>query len=297
MTDKGQLPEVTTGGEQYSSFHSQTQTSFSYDGEGNQLNEDDGTTYSYDARGFTRQITPPSGTPIALDYQGADQKERTSKTIGEGTLAEEHSYKHDLLGLGREERPTETIDYLRDADGKPLGHHEKDSLSTKDRYYITDHLGSVIDVTGGGGNPIQKYTFEPYGEIAWQKDTSIQNPYRFAQGYFDYETNMHKFGVRYYDQTQARFTQLDPLFGKIDQPITLNRYHYAGCNPANNVDPSGRDFSLTELVGALALVTTACIYGAVPTAQVGSVFGPTGIVVGFVVGCVVTGAVVGSSIE
>lgn len=224
---------------------------FTYDGEGNQLSEDDGTTYSYDARGFTRQITPPSGTPIAFNYQGADQKERTSKTIGEGTLAEEHSYRHDLLGLGREERPTETVEYLRNVDGKPIGHREKGALSTKDRYYITDHLGSVIDVTSGSGDVIQKYTFEPYGEVAWQKDVSIQNPYRFAQGYFDYETNMHKLGVRYYDQTQGRFTQLDPLFGKISQPMTLNRYQYANCNPANNIDPTGQESVSSDCLWAL----------------------------------------------
>lgn len=70
------------------------------------------------------------------------------------------------------------------------------------------------------------YTSEPYGEIWWQTADDVYNPMRFAQGYFDHETRLHKVGVRYYDENRARFTQVDPIKGSTDDPVTLNLYQY-----------------------------------------------------------------------
>ena len=43
-------------------------------------------------------------------------------------------------------------------------------------------------------------------------------------------------GARYYQPSIGRFTQLDPHPHKL---LDVNRYAYAGCNPANYSDPSG----------------------------------------------------------
>jgi RHS repeat-associated protein len=53
------------------------------------------------------------------------------------------------------------------------------------------------------------------------------------------ETNLYKFGTRYYDPTLGRFTQMDLRFGEVSDPMSLNRYQYAGCDPVNLADPTG----------------------------------------------------------
>jgi hypothetical protein len=46
-------------------------------------------------------------------------------------------------------------------------------------------------------------------------------------------------GVRTYNYGYARFTQPDPRGSSVTD---LNRYAYAGCNPANFIDPTGTQF-------------------------------------------------------
>lgn len=57
------------------------------------------------------------------------------------------------------------------------------------------------------------------------------------------------FGARYYDASQARFTQTDPSGQE------ANPYAYANCNPVNAKDPSGLSAECTEsVVGLVASI-------------------------------------------
>jgi RHS repeat-associated protein len=53
-------------------------------------------------------------------------------------------------------------------------------------------------------------------------------------------TGLYKFGIRYYDATTGRWTQRDPVGGSLLEMVKVNPYVYAGDNPVNLVDPSGR---------------------------------------------------------
>ncbi|MBP0042422.1 MAG: hypothetical protein J7545_10670, partial [Roseofilum sp. SBFL] len=44
---------------------------------------------------------------------------------------------------------------------------------------------------------------------------------------------------RYYDASTGRFTRRDTYEGRLNEPITLNKYLYANGNPVSYVDPSG----------------------------------------------------------
>ena len=46
-----------------------------------------------------------------------------------------------------------------------------------------------------------------------------------------------------------RWTQLDPVAGQLSNPLTLNAYQYASCDPVNVVDPSGRFEAVRGRVG------------------------------------------------
>jgi RHS repeat-associated protein len=68
--------------------------------------------------------------------------------------------------------------------------------------------------------------------------------------------------ARYYNPATGRFMSRDPEAGKAADPKTLHKYLYAGGDPVNRTDPSGRIFenaliddkilpALTEAVGKL----------------------------------------------
>jgi RHS repeat-associated protein len=128
--------------------------------------------------------------------------------------------------------------FIRDNEGTLVSMMDRDD-SSKDLFYLFDGLGSVAATTDQAGNVVRRYSYEPYGREIGALATD-PNPWRFASGYFDRVTGTLKFGTRYYLPDVGRWTQRDPLMGAATDPMSLNPYSYAGCNPVSFVDPSGR---------------------------------------------------------
>lgn len=49
---------------------------------------------------------------------------------------------------------------------------------------------------------------------------------------------------------------MDPLLGRAFEPVSLHRYLYAATDPANRIDPTGRDFSVVGNLAAVQIATT-----------------------------------------
>jgi len=64
------------------------------------------------------------------------------------------------------------------------------------------------------------------------------SPWRYTGEQYDPTAGLYRLGVRYYDPTLGRFTQIDPLKHLLDLRQG-NRYSYAADDPANNADPTG----------------------------------------------------------
>ena len=106
--------------------------------------------------------------------------------------------------------------------------------------YVFDSLGSVVGVTDPIGTQlVDTYSYDPTGNILTQTGT-VPNNWQYAGGYFNQNTGLTKFGTRYYDPTLGRWTQQDPVGGSLGNPDSLNRYLYAGDDPVNVTDPSGK---------------------------------------------------------
>jgi RHS repeat-associated protein len=56
------------------------------------------------------------------------------------------------------------------------------------------------------------------------------------------EIGLTRFGTRYYDPALGRWTQQDPVGGRLGDLNPANRYTYANDDPVNVVDPSGKGF-------------------------------------------------------
>jgi RHS repeat-associated protein len=64
---------------------------------------------------------------------------------------------------------------------------------------------------------------------------------------YDPDLGLYYLRARYYNSLTGRFLSRDPEAGKPVDPKTLHKYLYAGGDPVNRIDPSGR-FELGEFI-------------------------------------------------
>ncbi|WP_349862226.1 RHS repeat-associated core domain-containing protein [Leifsonia sp. WHRI 6310E] len=87
------------------------------------------------------------------------------------------------------------------------------------------------------------YTFDPYGAAnltaGGTGNAAAQNPYLFKAGIQDRATGLVKFGLRWYNPVTGTWTQQDTLDAPLD-PANANRYAFAGGDPINAGDPTGK---------------------------------------------------------
>jgi RHS repeat-associated protein len=117
----------------------------------------------------------------------------------------------------------------------------------------------VIGVTDSSGNLVASYTYD-----SWGKQSSAEppggptNPWRYGSGYWDSQTKLLKFGLRYYDASNGRFTTPDEKGGPA--VYGWDTYIYAADDPINNVDPTGA-FCLWSCVKKLIHKCTKSLLG------------------------------------
>ncbi len=141
---------------------------------------------------------------------------------------------------------TSTSYYERDPGGTLMAPQTGIGTTTTETYYYFDGNGSVLGLLDPSGKQAATYTYDPYGGHpsvgngeASDSTQANANPWRYARGQADATTGLTKFGVRYYDPSCGRWTQLDPLTHLLDLREG-NRYAYAGSDPINSADPSGK---------------------------------------------------------
>ena len=105
-------------------------------------------------------------------------------------------------------------------------------------YYriIKDHLGSVrLVVNAQTGEVAQSIDYDAYGRVLNETGAGFQ-PFGFAGGLYDADTQLVRFGARDYDPGMGRWTNRDPIGFAGQQG---NQYLYVDGDPVNWVDPNG----------------------------------------------------------
>ena len=104
-------------------------------------------------------------------------------------------------------------------------------------WYITDKLGSVEDLVARIGNVPDHITYDSFGNITSQTNSTYADRFLFAGMEYDSTTGLYYDHARYYDSVTGRFVSQDPKgFAAGD----TNLYRYVKNQPTNSVDPSGK---------------------------------------------------------
>ena len=105
---------------------------------------------------------------------------------------------------------------------------------------LYDRLGSVRQVINSAGDVVNRYSYNPFGEMhATETEESLLNPFKYTGQYFDSEIGQYYLRARQYEPYLGIFTANDPVDGKFEEPLTLHKYLYCTNDPINRIDPLG----------------------------------------------------------
>jgi RHS repeat-associated protein len=113
-------------------------------------------------------------------------------------------------------------------------------------FYGYDGGGNVRQLTNSVGVVTDTYEYDAFGNEVNHTGTTPNN-YLYRGEQFDADLGLYCLRARYYNAGTGRFLSRDPENGKHWDPKTLHRYLYAGGDPINAKDPTGRDIIEYEL--------------------------------------------------
>jgi len=275
-------------------------TTYSYNAAGDLESKDgpQGTTaYDYDALGNLRGVDLPDGTKI--DYVIDGKNRRVGKKV-DGQLQKGWLYKDGLNPVAQVNGDGQiTHRFVYGAKANVPAYMVKiDPASGDETTYriVSDHRGSVrLVVNAATGEIAQRMDYTPFGQVTTDTNPGFQ-PFGFAGGLYDRDTELVRFGARDYDPRTGRWTAKDPI--RFAGGST-NLYGYAVNDPVNFVDPNGRFIisgGTATVLGARGLVSgTASALATFATGggagEVAKSFG-AGFVAGAIPGGLVTSAAV-----
>jgi RHS repeat-associated protein len=250
------------------------------------------TAYTYDALGNLTAVTLPDGTQIEYMIDGRNR--RIGKQVN-GALVQGFLYSGQLRPIAElDGSGAITARFVYGTRGNVPEYLVKGGRTYR---ILTDHLGSprlVIDMTTG--HIVQRLAYDAFGRVIYDDNPGFQ-PFGFAGGLYDPDTQLTRFGARDYDAETGRWTTKDPIRFLGGDP---NLYGYVLNDPVNWVDPEGltwrsvSKFFINRGVRALSnnafdgtlpagrRIISAGIGGAVSGAIVGAIVGTHALGIGAV---------------
>jgi RHS repeat-associated protein len=107
-------------------------------------------------------------------------------------------------------------------------------------FYGYDGGGNVRQLTSSAGAVTDTYEYDAFGNKINSTGTTPNN-YLYRGEQFDSDLGLYYLRARYYNPLTGRFLSRDPEDGTPYDPKTLHKYLYAGGDPVNAKDPTGRE--------------------------------------------------------
>jgi RHS repeat-associated protein len=216
----------------------------SYDSNGN-VTASGGKTFTYDTE---NRLVSVNGGAVTIVYDGDGN--RVSKTVGTTTT---RYLVDDLNPTGYPQVVEElvggavtrqyTYGLQRISEGQSI------SGSWTTSFYGYDGFGTVRQLTNSAGTITDTYDFDSFGNKINSTGTTPNN-YLYRGEQWDSDLGLYYLRARYYNPLTGRFMSGDPEDGHPWDPKSLHKYLYAGADPVNATDPTGKD----ELVDYLRTV-------------------------------------------
>lgn len=198
-----------------------------------QWNATQKSSFVYDVMGNLKQVTLPSGQ--VLDYKSDGMDRRAEKrTAG---IAQWRYLYEDQYRVATQLSPSSNVQRRFVYATRVNVPDYFISLGGEKFRVIMDHLGSPrLIVRIDNGSISQRMDYTVLGEVTNNTNPSLQ-PFGFAGGIYDPDTQLVRFGARDYDpRSGGRWTTKDPIrFMGGD----VNLYGYVLNDPVNITDPSG----------------------------------------------------------
>ncbi len=215
-----------------------TTTNFTYDDWGRMVGKMQGSyaaTYAYRFGDKVKAVTsnfPGETAFTAYNYDGLgrrqlEQRDNTTATWFRWSGSEECGEYAGTVGSW-------TIGALQTGYVPGLATFAGANPSTAQwRYHLTDHLGSVRQLSGQTKAVLARYDYAPYGEL--MRSAGLPLTVGYTGHLWDSAIGQYYAPFRYYNPQTARWNMRDPL-GFVDGP---NVYAYVVGNPVKNIDPLG----------------------------------------------------------
>jgi RHS repeat-associated protein len=244
LSDTSTLSAVNSGSWTYNT--DDEISSETYDANGNVLTSG-GKTYTYDSENHMTSMTA-SGTAVTMVYDAFGN--RVAKTVN-GVITK-YLVEDDVNPTGL----PQVIDEVQNGAAVRTYTYGLQRISEEQvvngawtpSFYGYDGAGSVRQLTNSAGAVTDEYEYDAFGN-SFTKVGSTPNNYLYRGEQYDSDLSLYYLRARYYNAGTGRFLSRDPEDGKAKDPASLHKYLYAGGDPVNMADPSGRAemFDIVEL--------------------------------------------------
>ena len=242
----GQLAEAWTSGTPtyytYDKAGNRTSAggvSYTYDPQ-NRLTSGGGATNTWSDRGTLDAVTTTSGTTTStfdVFNQNLTNGTVTLTYDGLGRIATRNSTAFTYTGLTLDPTTDGTWTFNHRPDGTVVSLEQNGGINP--RWAVLDARNNLVALRDPNTGHVDNTTdYTPYGEPRATTGT-LTPTIGYQSDYTDPTTNEVWMGARHYQPTTANFTSRDTHNGRLEQPVSLNRYTYAHNNPLTNWDPNG----------------------------------------------------------
>ena len=210
-------------------------SSETYDADGN-VTAEGGKTFSYDSQ---NHLVAMNGT-VALLYDGDGN--RVAKSVN-GVVTRYLVDELNPTGYAQvvDELTSGAVTRTYTYGLQRISQDQVISNTWTPSFYSYDGGGNVRALTNTAGATTDSYEYDAFGNSFTVTGTTPNN-YLYRGEQYDPDMGLYYLRARYYNPLTGRFMSRDPEDGVPTDPKTLHKYVYAGGDPVDAKDTTGKDF-------------------------------------------------------